>query len=143
MTDFTVMAGPSPETHAEKIAKVMDMDLQVGAPCPYPCHWYWRRSGPGAKQTECAGDRISVAASVVLSLRRVCWEGAYSLGAYAEVFQATVVVSGPDICHLHGYRAVLNDMYQYANTCPETDAGEKVSKENLGRRVSTTKTMTC
>ena len=33
--DFTVFGGSLSETHAKKICKVMDMAMNVGA----PCHW--------------------------------------------------------------------------------------------------------
>src|SRR5258705_12430637 len=64
--DFTVFGGALSEAHAEKICKVMDQAMKVGAPVIGLNH-----SG---------GARIQ--------------EGVASLGGYAEVFQRNVMASG-------------------------------------------------
>jgi propionyl-CoA carboxylase beta chain len=64
--DFTVLGGSLSETHAEKMCKVMDMALRVGAPV--------------IGLNDSGGARIQ--------------EGVDSLGGYAEVFQRNVDASG-------------------------------------------------
>ncbi|MEI7732116.1 MAG: acyl-CoA carboxylase subunit beta [Verrucomicrobiota bacterium] len=64
--DFTVFGGALSETHAEKICKVMDHAMQVGAPV--------------IGLNDSGGARIQ--------------EGVASLGGYAEVFQRNVLASG-------------------------------------------------
>ena len=64
--DFTVFGGSLSETHAEKICKVMDMALKVGAPM--------------IGLNDSGGARIQ--------------EGVRSLGGYADVFYNNVQVSG-------------------------------------------------
>ena len=64
--DFTVLGGSLSETHAEKMCKVMDMALRVGAPI--------------IGLNDSGGARIQ--------------EGVDSLGGYAEVFQRNVDASG-------------------------------------------------
>jgi propionyl-CoA carboxylase beta chain len=64
--DFTVLGGSLSETHAEKICKVMDQALRVGAPV--------------VGLNDSGGARIQ--------------EGVDSLGGYAEVFQRNVDASG-------------------------------------------------
>ncbi len=64
--DFTVFGGSLSERHAEKICKVMDMALKVGAPV--------------IGLNDSGGARIQ--------------EGVASLGGYAEVFQRNVLASG-------------------------------------------------
>src|SRR5512134_2910661 len=64
--DFTVFGGSLSEAHAEKICKVMDMALKVGAPL--------------IGLNDSGGARIQ--------------EGVASLGGYAEVFQRNVLASG-------------------------------------------------
>ena len=64
--DFTVFGGSLSEAHAEKICKVMDQAMKVGAPVI------------GLNDSGCA--RIQ--------------EGVASLGGYAEVFQRNVLASG-------------------------------------------------
>jgi len=64
--DFTVFGGALSETHAEKICKVMDKAMQVGAPL--------------IGLNDSGGARIQ--------------EGVASLAGYAEVFQRNVVASG-------------------------------------------------
>lgn len=64
--DFTVFGGSLSETHAQKICKVMDMAVSVGAPV--------------IGLNDSGGARIQ--------------EGVDSLGGYAEVFQRNVESSG-------------------------------------------------
>jgi propionyl-CoA carboxylase beta chain len=64
--DFTVWGGSLSETHAEKICKVMDMAVRVGAPV--------------IGLNDSGGARIQ--------------EGVDSLGGYAEVFYRNVDASG-------------------------------------------------
>src|SRR3982750_1028723 len=64
--DFTVFGGSLSERHAQKICKVMDMAMKVGAPV--------------IGMNDSGGARIQ--------------EGVASLGGYAEVFQRNVLASG-------------------------------------------------
>jgi propionyl-CoA carboxylase beta chain len=64
--DFTVFGGSLSERHAQKICKIMDMALKVGAPV--------------IGINDSGGARIQ--------------EGVASLGGYAEVFQRNVLASG-------------------------------------------------
>ncbi len=64
--DFTVFGGSLSESHAEKICKIMDMAMKVGAPV--------------IGLNDSGGARIQ--------------EGVASLGGYAEVFQRNVLASG-------------------------------------------------
>ena len=64
--DFTVFGGSLSEAHAEKICKVMDQAMKVGAPL--------------IGISDSGGARIQ--------------EGVASLGGYAEVFQRNVMASG-------------------------------------------------
>jgi len=64
--DFTVFGGALSEAHAEKICKVMDQAMKVGAPL--------------IGLNDSGGARIQ--------------EGVASLGGYAEVFQRNVMASG-------------------------------------------------
>ncbi|HYD70607.1 acyl-CoA carboxylase subunit beta [Azospirillum sp.] len=64
--DFTVFGGSLSEAHAEKICKMMDQAMKVGAPV--------------IGLNDSGGARIQ--------------EGVASLGGYAEVFQRNVVASG-------------------------------------------------
>ena len=64
--DFTVFGGSLSETHAEKICKVMDQAMKVGAPL--------------IGLNDSGGARIQ--------------EGVVSLGGYADVFQRNVLASG-------------------------------------------------
>jgi propionyl-CoA carboxylase beta chain len=64
--DFTVFGGSLGEAHAEKICKVMDLAMRVGAPV--------------IGLNDSGGARIQ--------------EGVASLGGYAEVFQRNVLASG-------------------------------------------------
>ncbi len=64
--DFTVFGGALSERHAQKICKIMDMAMKVGAPV--------------IGLNDSGGARIQ--------------EGVASLGGYAEVFQRNVLASG-------------------------------------------------
>ena len=64
--DFTVFGGSLSEAHAEKICKLMDQAMKVGAPV--------------IGLNDSGGARIQ--------------EGVASLGGYAEVFQRNVMASG-------------------------------------------------
>ena len=64
--DFTVFGGSLSERHAQKICKIMDMAMKVGAPV--------------IGLNDCGGARIQ--------------EGVASLAGYAEVFQRNVLASG-------------------------------------------------
>ena len=64
--DFTVFGGALSEAHAEKICKIMDQAMKVGAPV--------------IGLNDSGGARIQ--------------EGVASLGGYAEVFQRNVLASG-------------------------------------------------
>jgi propionyl-CoA carboxylase beta chain len=74
--DFTVFGGALSEAHAEKICKVMDQAMKVGAPV--------------IGLNDSGGARIQ--------------EGVASLGGYADVFQRNVMASGvvPQISMDHG-----------------------------------------
>ncbi|MEQ1924396.1 MAG: carboxyl transferase domain-containing protein, partial [Pyrinomonadaceae bacterium] len=64
--DFTVFGGSLSETHAQKICKVMDMAMKVGAPV--------------IGLNDSGGARIQ--------------EGVVSLGGYADIFLRNVLASG-------------------------------------------------
>ncbi|WP_366657298.1 acyl-CoA carboxylase subunit beta [Fodinicurvata sp. EGI_FJ10296] len=74
--DFTVFGGSLSEAHAEKICKIMDQAMKVGAPV--------------IGLNDSGGARIQ--------------EGVASLGGYAEVFQRNVLASGvvPQISMIMG-----------------------------------------
>ena len=74
--DFTVLGGSLSETYAEKICKVMDMAMKMGAPV--------------IGLNDSGGARIQ--------------EGIESLAAYAEIFQKNVMASGvvPQISAIMG-----------------------------------------
>jgi len=74
--DFTVFGGALSEAHAEKICKIMDQAIKVGAPV--------------IGLNDSGGARIQ--------------EGVASLGGYAEVFQRNVLASGvvPQISMIMG-----------------------------------------
>ena len=74
--DFTVFGGALSESHAEKICKIMDQAMKVGAPV--------------IGLNDSGGARIQ--------------EGVASLGGYAEVFQRNVMASGviPQISMIMG-----------------------------------------
>ncbi|VVT06322.1 acyl-CoA carboxylase subunit beta [Erythrobacter sp. EC-HK427] len=130
--DFTVFGGSLSKRHAEKICKVMDMALKVGAPV--------------IGLNDSGGARIQ--------------EGVASLGGYAEVFQRNVLASGvvPQLSLIMGpcaggavYSPAMTDFifmvkdssYMFV-TGPEvvkTVTNEEVTQEELGGAVvHTTKT---
>ena len=121
--DFTVFGGALSEAHAEKICKIMDQAMKVGAPV--------------IGLNDSGGARIQ--------------EGVASLGGYAEVFQRNVMASGviPQISLIMGpsaggavYSPAMTDFifmvkdssYMFV-TGPEvvkTVTHEEVSAEELG-----------
>jgi len=121
--DFTVFGGSLSEPHAEKIAKVMDQALKVGAPV--------------IGLNDSGGARIQ--------------EGVASLGGYADIFQRNVMASGvvPQISMIMGpcaggavYSPAMTDFifmvkdssYMFV-TGPEvvkTVTHEEVTAEELG-----------
>jgi propionyl-CoA carboxylase beta chain len=121
--DFTVFGGALSEAHAEKICKVMDHAMKVGAPV--------------IGLNDSGGARIQ--------------EGVASLGGYAEVFQRNVMASGviPQISVIMGpcaggavYSPAMTDFifmvrdssYMFV-TGPEvvkTVTHEEVTAEDLG-----------
>ncbi|WP_311220763.1 MULTISPECIES: acyl-CoA carboxylase subunit beta [unclassified Acidovorax] len=121
--DFTVFGGALSETHAEKICKVMDQAMKVGAPV--------------IGINDSGGARIQ--------------EGVASLGGYADVFQKNVLASGvvPQISMIMGpcaggavYSPAMTDFifmvkdssYMFV-TGPEvvkTVTHEEVTAEELG-----------
>ncbi|MDO8958865.1 MAG: acyl-CoA carboxylase subunit beta [Rhodocyclaceae bacterium] len=127
--DFTVFGGALSEAHAEKICKVMDKAMQVGAPV--------------IGLNDSGGARIQ--------------EGVAALGGYAEVFQRNVMASGviPQISLIMGpcaggavYSPAMTDFifmvkdtsYMFV-TGPEvvkTVTHEAVTAEELGGAVTHT-----
>jgi len=127
--DFTVFGGSLSERHAQKICKIMDMALKVGAPV--------------IGLNDSGGARIQ--------------EGVASLGGYAEVFQRNVLASGvvPQISLIMGpcaggavYSPAMTDFifmvkdssYMFV-TGPEvvkTVTNEVVTQEELGGAVTHT-----
>ncbi|MDP2194378.1 MAG: acyl-CoA carboxylase subunit beta [Rhodocyclaceae bacterium] len=127
--DFTVFGGALSEAHAEKICKIMDKALQVGAPV--------------IGLNDSGGARIQ--------------EGVAALGGYAEVFQRNVMASGviPQISLIMGpcaggavYSPAMTDFifmvkdtsYMFV-TGPEvvkTVTHEAVTAEELGGAVTHT-----
>jgi propionyl-CoA carboxylase beta chain len=125
--DFTVFGGALSEAHAEKICKVMDQAMKVGAPV--------------VGLNDSGGARIQ--------------EGVASLGGYAEVFQRNVMASGvvPQISMIMGpcaggavYSPAMTDFifmvkdssYMFV-TGPEvvkTVTHESVTAEELGGAVT-------
>ena len=125
--DFTVYGGALSETHAEKICKIMDQAMKVGAPV--------------IGLNDSGGARIQ--------------EGVASLGGYAEIFQRNVTASGviPQISLIMGpsaggavYSPALTDFifmvkdssYMFV-TGPEvvkTVTHEDVTAEELGGAVT-------
>jgi propionyl-CoA carboxylase beta chain len=128
--DFTVFGGSLSETHAEKICKVMDQAMKVGAPV--------------IGLNDSGGARIQ--------------EGVASLGGYADVFQRNVMASGvvPQISMIMGpcaggavYSPSMTDFifmvkdssYMFV-TGPEvvkTVTHEDVTAEELGGAVTHTR----
>lgn len=127
--DFTVLGGSLSETHAEKICKIMDQAMKVGAPV--------------IGLNDSGGARIQ--------------EGVASLGGYADVFQRNVLASGvvPQISLIMGpcaggavYSPAMTDFifmvkdssYMFV-TGPEvvkTVTHEEVTSEDLGGAVTHT-----
>jgi propionyl-CoA carboxylase beta chain len=127
--DFTVFGGALSEAHAEKICKVMDQAMKVGAPV--------------IGLNDSGGARIQ--------------EGVASLGGYAEVFQRNALASGvvPQISLIMGpcaggavYSPAMTDFifmvkdssYMFV-TGPEvvkTVTHEEVTAEELGGSVTHT-----
>jgi propionyl-CoA carboxylase beta chain len=125
--DFTVFGGSLSEAHAEKICKIMDQAMKVGAPV--------------IGLNDSGGARIQ--------------EGIASLGGYAEVFQRNVLSSGviPQVSIIMGpcaggavYSPAMTDFifmvkdssYMFV-TGPEvvkTVTHEEVSHEELGGAVT-------
>ena len=125
--DFTVFGGALSEAHAEKICKIMDHAMRVGAPV--------------IGLNDSGGARIQ--------------EGVASLGGYAEVFQRNVMASGvvPQISVIMGpcaggavYSPAMTDFifmvkdssYMFV-TGPEvvkTVTHEEVTAEDLGGAVT-------
>ena len=125
--DFTVFGGSLSETHAEKICKIMDHAMKVGAPV--------------VGLNDSGGARIQ--------------EGVASLGGYADVFQRNVLASGviPQISMIMGpcaggavYSPAMTDFifmvkdssYMFV-TGPEvvkTVTHEEVTAEELGGAVT-------
>jgi propionyl-CoA carboxylase beta chain len=125
--DFTVFGGSLSETHAEKICKVMDLAMKVGAPI--------------IGLNDSGGARIQ--------------EGVVSLGGYADIFLRNTLASGvvPQISCIMGPCAggavyspaitdfnimVKNTSYMFI-TGPEvikTVTHEEVSKEELGGAIT-------
>jgi propionyl-CoA carboxylase beta chain len=125
--DFTVLGGSLSEAHAEKICKIMDQALKVGAPV--------------IGLNDSGGARIQ--------------EGVASLGGYAEIFQRNVTASGviPQISLIMGpsaggavYSPALTDFifmvkdssYMFV-TGPEvvkTVTHEDVTAEELGGAIT-------
>jgi acetyl-CoA carboxylase carboxyltransferase component len=121
--DFTVTGGSLSETMAEKICKVMDMALKMGAPC--------------IGLNDSGGARIQ--------------EGINALGGYAQIFQRNVMASGviPQISGIFGpcaggavYSPALTDftlmmegtsyMFLTGPKVVKTVTGEDVDQESLG-----------
>jgi propionyl-CoA carboxylase beta chain len=125
--DFTVLGGSLSEAHAEKICKIMDQAVKVGAPV--------------IGLNDSGGARIQ--------------EGVASLGGYAEIFQRNVTASGviPQISLIMGpsaggavYSPALTDFifmvkdssYMFV-TGPEvvkTVTHEDVTAEELGGAIT-------
>ena len=130
--DFTVFGGSLSERHAQKICKVMDIALKVGAPI--------------IGLNDSGGARIQ--------------EGVASLGGYAEVFQRNVLASGvvPQLSLIMGpcaggavYSPAMTDfifmvkdssyMFVTGPDVVKTVTNEVVTQEELGGAIThTTKT---
>src|SRR3989440_812315 len=121
--DFTVFGGSLSETHAEKICKVMDMAMKVGAPI--------------VGLNDSGGARIQ--------------EGVVSLGGYADIFLRNTLASGvvPQISCIMGpcaggavyspaitdFNIMVKDTSYMFITGPDvikTVTHEDVTKEELG-----------
>src|SRR5215467_5731395 len=125
--DFTVFGGSLSETHAEKICKVMDLAMKVGAPI--------------IGLNDSGGARIQ--------------EGVVSLGGYADIFLRNTLASGvvPQISCIMGpcaggavyspaitdFNIMVKDTSYMFITGPEvikTVTHEEVTKEDLGGAVT-------
>jgi propionyl-CoA carboxylase beta chain len=125
--DFTVFGGSLSETHAEKICKVMDLAMKVGAPI--------------IGLNDSGGARIQ--------------EGVMSLGGYADIFLRNTLASGvvPQISCIMGpcaggavyspaitdFNLMVKDTSYMFITGPDvikTVTHEEVSKEELGGAVT-------
>ena len=121
--DFTVFGGALSETHAEKICKVMDLAMKVGAPL--------------IGLNDSGGARIQ--------------EGVKSLGGYADIFYRNVLASGvvPQISAIMGpcaggavYSPAMTDftfmveetsyMFVTGPNVVKTVTNEDVTSEELG-----------
>ena len=127
--DFTVFGGSLSETHAEKICKIMDQAMKVGAPV--------------IGLNDSGGARIQ--------------EGVASLAGYADVFQRTILASGvvPQLSVIMGpcaggavYAPAMTDfifmvkdtsyMFVTGPDVVKTVTHEVVSHEELGGAVTHT-----
>ncbi|WP_174273418.1 acyl-CoA carboxylase subunit beta [Sphingomonas bacterium] len=125
--DFTVFGGSLSERHAQKICKIMDMAMKVGAPV--------------IGLNDSGGARIQ--------------EGVASLGGYAEVFQRNVLASGvvPQISVIMGpcaggavYSPAMTDfifmvkdssfMFVTGPDVVKTVTNEVVTQEELGGAIT-------
>jgi len=121
--DFTVFGGSLSETHAQKICKIMDQAMKVGAPI--------------IGINDSGGARIQ--------------EGVHSLAGYAEIFQRNILASGvvPQISAIFGpcaggavYSPALTDvvimsdktsyMFVTGPKVTKTVTGENITTEDLG-----------
>ena len=121
--DFTIFGGSLSETMAQKICKIMDMAMKMGAPC--------------IGINDSGGARIQ--------------EGINALAGYAEIFQRNIMASGviPQISGIFGpcaggavYSPALTDftlmtegtsyMFLTGPKVVKTVTGEDVSQEQLG-----------
>ncbi|MCR9290883.1 MAG: acyl-CoA carboxylase subunit beta [Bacteroidetes bacterium] len=121
--DFTVFGGSLSETHAEKICKIMDLSMKVGAPL--------------IGLNDSGGARIQ--------------EGVRSLGGYADIFYKNVMASGvvPQISAIMGpcaggavYSPAMTDftimvegtsyMFVTGPNVVKTVTNEEVTSEELG-----------
>lgn len=121
--DFTVFGGSLSETFAQKICKIMDQAMKVGAPV--------------IGINDSGGARIQ--------------EGVRSLAGYAEIFERNILASGviPQISAIFGpcaggavYSPALTDfiimsdqtsyMFVTGPKVTKTVTGEKISTEDLG-----------
>ena len=121
--DFTVFGGALSETHAEKICKIMDLAVKVGAPL--------------IGLNDSGGARIQ--------------EGVRSLGGYADIFYRNVQASGviPQISAIMGpcaggavYSPAMTDftlmventsyMFVTGPNVVKTVTNEEVTSEDLG-----------
>lgn len=121
--DFTVFGGALSETHAEKICKIMDMAMKMGAPV--------------IGLNDSGGARIQ--------------EGVRSLGGYADIFYRNVMASGvvPQISAIMGpcaggavYSPAMTDftimvenssyMFVTGPNVVKTVTNEEVTSEELG-----------